>query len=492
MQVVKLLLGDSSLIIDNPPGEVLDYLAYNHRGLVEDEFNPRERQVVIEKTLLYEVVQNYPLRVITYQGFWKDITELLDTLKITWEYYDIRLPFPNPRVDWMQGLRYYQTGPFLRMVQACCSGFLKAPTRWGKTSCIANLCRVFDARPVVIIAPGVNLLGQLISDLQPYLPTREIKGVFTGAKGNKVPSPDITVCSMDSLHRIDQASVRMVIVDEPHELVTPTRIPEFLKFTSARIYGLGATLTGRFDNADKITKGLIGPILAERSFREAVDEGAICDIRCYLLKIPFYAFRVSNRAQAYKRLLHANPEFNSLVHKVTDQVIPQEWQTLLFIDEQKQADLLQSYVGKSEIAVACRMTGTERKSMFTRMVNNEIKRCIATDIYATGVTFPDLRVVVNACGGGGSITATQKPGRLAQKRPGKQRGYLVDFLFECVNKPKKKDMNKTFKEHNRWLMVEADCVARRQAYKRNGYEVIEIDNPSQITFEDRPHQIPLL
>jgi hypothetical protein len=137
---------------------------------------------------------------------------------------------------------------------------------------------------------------------------------------------------------------------------------------------------------------------------------------------------------------------------------------------------MSKFVASSEVAIAGRMTASERKTMFNQMQNDEIKRCICTDIYAQGVTFPDLRVMVNAAGGGGHIASTQKPGRLAQVRPGKNCGYLIDFLFECVDGED---------EHGRqsnsaWTRVVSDCNARLKKYKSLGYNVQVVNSITDI------------
>jgi superfamily II DNA/RNA helicase len=107
------------------------------------------------------------------------------------------------------------------------------------------------------------------------------------------------------------------------------------------------------------------------------------------------------------------------------------------------------------------------------MVNDNIKRCVCTDVYAQGVTFPDVRVMINATGGGGSISSTQKPGRLAQIRPNKKRGYLVDFLFECEDALPS--------DNGAWRMIMRDSRARLKLYASLGYEVCIVDSLSEIS-----------
>ena len=143
---------------------------------------------------------------------------------------------------------------------------------------------------------------------------------------------------------------------------------------------------GRYDGADDLITGLIGPVHASRTFKEAVEEKAICPITVYFVKVPFEPWICTDRNQAYKRLVYKNEIFFELIRELTAKHIPTEWQTLIFIDQKKQADLMSHFVTSSEVAIAGRMSKKERKDLFERMATNEVKRCVCTSIYAQGVT----------------------------------------------------------------------------------------------------------
>lgn len=345
------------------------------------------------------------------------------------------------------------------------------------TSLIVNTLRAFPELPTVLTAPGADLLGQLVDELKVALPNRKISGIFSGAKKPKGQCHDITVCSMDSLDKINPEGVRLVLVDEPHALVSPERVVQAQKFKNARILGFGATTEGRFDGADALLKGIVGPVLYEKSFKEAVADKAICDIRVYMLRVPFEPFPSRDRNHAYKELIFANDAFNNIVQRVSSEVIPADWQTLIFADQVKQIDLMDKCVENGTTAIASRMSAKERSEKFADMKSGLIKRCISTSIYSQGVTFPDLRAIINASGGGGSITGTQKPGRLAQRRPGKERGYLIDFLFVPKGWDDECD---TRNVRDKWSMVVFDCQARMRTYKKTGFDVRVVNTIEEI------------
>ena len=175
---------------------------------------------------------------------------------------------------------------------------------------------------------------------------------------------------------------------------------------------------------------------------------------------------------------------------VCNEVIPPDWQTLLFISEAKQADMVAKYVQNSEIAIAGRMKKSVRDATFDRMVSGDLKRCLATNIYGQGVTFPDLRCMVNLAAGGGSITGVQKPGRLAQIRPGKKAGYVIEFVFECIRDKsaggvwdENGDPTEEETPWGYWRLVEEDGRKRLKVYEDLGYEIKYVNSLDEIKLE---------
>ena len=469
---VEFIWGGAELVIRNPKASLLKYLQYYHKSL-ELSTKTYRREVHKEKTLLYREME--PEVVVTFHGFLDDLVRICNEESIPFTIDDRRPKMPAPVLMNAGGFRYSQKQLFFHMLGQNKSGLCQAPTRYGKTCLIANMVKVFPGVRTVVTAPGVSLLTQLERDLKQWCPDRDVRGIYTGSRNKKL-SKDVTVVSMDSLEKSDPEAVQLLLVDEPHEAVSPSRLAVMGRFHNARIYGFGATVSGRFDGADKLITGTIGPVLVQKSYRDAVQEGAICPIIVYFLKLPFTPFDCSTRDSAYRALIFRNNHFNSVVQTILNVCVPIEWQTLIFIDEIKQADLMERLVSDGVVAIASRMNKDERQKNLDDMVSGRIKRCIATNIYATGMTFPELRVMFNAAGGGGSITATQKPGRLAQLLPGKKAGYVIDFLFEPIGELS------TLKNKD-WTYVTHDCYNRIGHYRKVGFEVRLANKPEDIVLE---------
>ena len=409
--------------------------------------------------------------VISHHGLWRSLAESLEEKGYTVSITDVRKNLiGEPKVvDAMIGLRPWQKPWMLRALYSGESGLIGAPTRYGKSYGMTSLCRAFPKAKTVVTAPGIDLCQQIYEHFKTTLgKLRDIRAVYTGSR-NRMQGPDITVCSMDSLEKMDD-DTELLIVDEPHAVVSDTRIPGVTRFAKARKYGFGATLKGRSDRRDRLIEGLIGPVISNVTYRDAVEQGAISPMKVVILEIPFSKDTVPgnpNRDTVYKRLLTESSRTAGLVRKLMFEVIPQDWQTMAFIRNEKQAEFYMQHAmpETGTIAMAKRLAKKERDAVTAGIASGEILRVLASKIYVQGVTFPDLRVVVNLEGGGANTGTIQKPGRLLQTRLGKNYGVMFDFKFVC------RDKQLESRQKPPYGCIEWESVARIAAYREIGYDV---------------------
>lgn len=374
---------------------------------------------------------------------------------------------------------------------------------------IAAYCAAFRKLKTVITAPGTDLCRQLYDLMVELFPGRAIFGAFDGGgyyvpeigkvdpggcslkKGQKVPrsrsgmmevfTDSITVCSMDSLHKQDHYNTRLLLIDEPHAIVTATRAETIAAFVNARKIAFGATLHGRHDKRDAMIVGLVGPIISLVSYKEAVDMGSIAPLKVLMIKVPFSrdtvpGGRFVDRQVVYNRLLFKSSRMAELIRRITHDIIPLDWQTMAFIADEKQAEFYMKYAMPhvGTIAMAKRMKNNdERETMMRSIANGDVQRVLASKIYVQGLTFPDLKVVINLVGGGANTTAIQKPGRLLQKRPGKNYGVLIDFMFEC------RDDNGDG-ESKPWYCMIRESWDRHRLYCETGYDVQIVSSAEEV------------
>jgi superfamily II DNA/RNA helicase len=116
------------------------------------------------------------------------------------------------------------------------------------------------------------------------------------------------------------------------------------------------------------------------------------------------------------------------------------------------------------------MTDKQRDALFAMMSDGSISRCLASDIYAQGVTFSDLRAVVNLGGGGPYTNTVQKPGRLAEIRPGKVSGLMVDIMWDPEGA----------RPGTPYGMLVHDAKGRYEVYKEKGYNIHFVHNREEL------------
>jgi len=476
----NLILDDSRLKVVPSSKEVEKALTYTHKTIEKQGFGSK---VVRRQRHIFRKLEHEGVHILeTYQGVWMRVADVLRAAGHEVRVTDDRDKFPSPRLDLMYGFRGTQEALTREMLAFNCSGIMSAVTRFGKSTCLLNVMRAFPDLCTVLILPGADLMEQAVRELKHALPARHIVQIG-GGSGKRIASEDLTVCSMDSMHLLDHGRVRLVLVDEPHELPTDSRVPEFLKLERARKYGFGGSVTGRFDGRDLVTEALIGPVLVEKTYVQAVAEGAVCPLHIIMLRVPVRPQHFYNRDQAYKALLWQNPERLADIRHISDVVLAPDAQTILFINNEKQGNAVyESLDGERRLAMAKVLTSKERKAMTAGMRMSEIKRCISSEIFSTGVTFSDLAAVINISGGGGSVSCVQKPGRLLEMRPGKKCGVMFEFLFTAAPPtPGQKQ------QWGPWRSLVSDSDARLAVYRDRGYALHFADTLAEVGEIYRKH-----
>lgn len=425
--------------------------------------------------------------IITWQGIWKRVCDWLQAHGYVVRFHDERSAFPKPNLQLMGGFRYSQEALLIEGLRKDASGLIGAPTRYGKSTLIKNTLKAYPDLNRVVVVPGKDLVRQMHADIVETFSFRTKSGkmqpmfkipIIGAGSTARYMGDEITVCSMDSMHKLDPGKVDMLLVDEPHMLVTDSRLEAFGQFHKARKLGFGATLNGRFDGRDVLIEAMLGPVLCNRTYRDAVIEGAVCQITAFIIEVPFVPpSKNLERDVIYRHLLFESERLGGFMSWLCKYLLPDAWQTLIFIDNEPSAEHYTKYVGaEGTIAMAKRMTDSERKVLTERMKDDDIKRCLATVIYSTGVTFNHVRTVVNLEGGGPYSGNIQKPGRVAEVRPGKTRGVVFDFKFVPVN----------FVDDGRpgaWRSLVREGEQRQEMYEEIGYEVLCFDIDQKTAIE---------
>lgn len=347
------------------------------------------------------------------------------------------------------------------------------------TTAIVNTLRAYPGVKTVLTAPGTDLLlNNLLPDIRKAMPHLDIKVLCTGSK-DRTQSEQLTICSVDSLYKCDPDTTRLVLIDEPHALPTDKRLGYFLNFKYARKLGFGATLEGRFDKRDPLIEGVIGPVLSKTTYKECRDIGAVAHLEVFMLKYSYDRFNCRDRLGAYKHLLFHNERITQILDIILNpgaSFFPAQWQILGFIHNEKQANFLRENLKVPfDLAMAKLMTDKQRAEQMDRLKTGLARLTFATNIYAQGVTFSDLMVVLNLAGGGASTQTIQKPGRVLEVRPGKRCGIVIDFMFGARDR-----FVDVRRDRSDCWQPARESLARKEYYQKVGFNVTEVGSLAEL------------
>lgn len=466
-------ISEECLLIEPTRPALEQWLHYTQKSIELEEDGYFREVVRTRQRVFWRPDDSNPNLIATWPGFWK---MLLDKChERSWEpiLVDARPAFPEPKYHLMHGFRMGQGALLKAGLAQGCSGLIEAPTRYGKTRLIVNTIRGFPGVKTLVVIPGKDLGKELYDTIRRDLPDRDVSLLGFGSR-KRFQGDDVTICSMSSLHLCDHLGTHLVLIDEVHALPTDAKLNEFSKLKYARKIGYGATTSGRFDGRDMLIVGAIGPALASKTYVQAREEGAVAPIVVFMLKTTYNTSPWIGRNKAYAAAIHKNKYVARFLKWMLSQVIPKSWQTLGFIASEESANFFIEYLKDPEIELAMDkvLTTKERTSIKNRMSSGELKTALASIIWAQGVTFSDLRVVVNLVGGGANTSAVQKPGRVAEIRPGKRCGVVIDILPTYIG-PR-------INEKRDWECPEREGLSRKKMYEATGYDVRVFEDPNEL------------
>lgn len=496
---IRLVVNESRIIM-NPPHEGIlkEVCSLTAREFVQRDKPPYDMtsfDVPEELFFRYTNRETGEKEVAILPGLLEEIKQYCQKYGITYHVKTSFVnPLPKPNIGATKGWRFKQKEFFTECITPNRSGIFVATTRYGKSYQMENTIRAWDKDyRFLLVVPGLDNVAQLYDHMKKAFPDRNVRWI--GGGKSAVPSSEakanIIVTSMDSLHlwagkendgKYEGRNIDFLLVDEPQDLPTPDRRVKFYHFPRARKYGYTATVEGRFDRRDKWITAIMGPVLGEKTYKEALAEGAVSEIVVVFLRIQMpFPFIWRSRRGAYNGMMFHSPEMAALNARLMTEIVPDDWQTMCFIKEEKQADVLTEALERCDhrVAMAKLLSKKERLAVTKMVRNDEIKRILATNIYVKGVTFHELKCLINMEGGGGNLNTIQKAGRLAEVRAGKKAGVLIDFFFEPSQGLKDEQERLRLRLANfrsndsvaqpPWAFLYNDSMARYRVYQKRGF-----------------------
>ena len=505
-----LTLGDGFISIAPFPETLLAKLHYWKREYVINEKTHR-RAMTMTNERLYNIQTcaeadgTIVQKCFTLPGFAKRCKDHLALCRYDVTVVDSRTPMPPPDMGKaMTGLREYQYELVYNMLMSC-GGILSGATGLGKTHIIKALCNAYShealmhrGTPTIVVAvPDKDITQKNFDDLTELLPDRDVGLIMSG---RHKPSDDIQVITLDSLHKLEADDVGVLIVDEMHTAASDTRAKELLRFTKARAWGVSATPDGRFDGKDIVAEGIFGPVVATFSYADGVKSGCLVPVKVYWINCPEPNIGIENyrryktREQRYKWGIYNNRPLNDMIGRIYAG-IPDDLQTLGMLQFTKHMEQVLRGCANAcvnPMPIQCHagtdaaefpptsfwhvhaISTKERKDIYARMKEGEIRKAVSTHVWKQGVNFADLRVVINLGGGGSEIVAKQVPGRASRKVDGKDCAYIIEFrhTWDTVTSPKS----------GRQIAgpITRDDSSRAKIYAELGFEQIDIKDEREL------------
>lgn len=296
-------------------------------------------------------------------------------------------------------------------------------------------------------------------------------GTITSGKINVGKA--ITFATIQTMVNIDLEPYKdywdVVIVDECHKAVgTPTKLMMFYKVVSnlnaAYKYGLTAT-PQRNDGLERCMYALLGGKLCEVP-EEAVAQNTV-PIKVWQYESEIYepnlrqVLRPDGTLDFVKLIndLCHNQKRNEDLANLINQQNKFGKTCLVLSDRVEHLELLREAVGKDYTMQIYSMSGSKaakqaRKDCIEKLKNRQIRCLFATyQLAKEGLDIPTLDCVVLATPKKDKITIVQSCGRCGRKAPGKEAGYVIDYVDTAFS---------ILKNYGR---------ARRNIYKNKKYKI---------------------
>jgi superfamily II DNA or RNA helicase len=387
--------------------------------------------------------------LITYSGFLKEIAETYqDEFKTSYTYPEANtLPWYSPLPFKPYEYQLEALEALLRAKHGCAALAMGL----GKSVLILLLLKMLGLKSVVMV-PSVAIGSQLFDLFTKHLGPKNV-GMY--GDGKKHLNKLITVALGQSLAKMEPntpewahfSTCQVLCSDEAHSDGTETFSEvcmNLLKNIPYRFFTTGSPF--RNDGGDKLLNGIMGPIVAQKSFFDGVSEG-------YLSKPTFMIKRVESRSNYYNkdvlRMISKHWSGNQILHKeaadLANKLVGElDQQVMIMIDHISQFCLLYSYLNYGFDFACGPLTKSNKqlipekyrskplKKIIQDFNNGNTKILIGTGAISVGVDTKPVQTIINLQSGHSKVKFAQLVGRGSRKTATKNSFNYVDFIIENI------------------------------------------------------------
>lgn len=400
-----------------------------------------------KKCLLFYTPAGQPY---TYSGLWQDLQN-----KFGWEFKPPTPDFSDMRsIPWQKipdTSRYYQKEAVIALLQNGHAS-IELPTGSGKSLILLNLAKEIPVK-TIIVTPFAATTNQLYDTFVKHF-GKKFVGMY--GDGKHEIGKLFTVAVAASMTRIlpgteaweEFSQCECLMWDESHTTPAETfesvcmGVAEHAKFK----YFVSATQL-RADGADMLLKGITGPIVYSKPFKDLVEEGYLARPVFKLFTVAGYGSQNKNDTKQETRAqLYENPNVNQLIGEIACKAVKlANRQTLIMIEEFKQFMVLKNFIsepfefvhGGAPAEVKKFLPQEYWKPDVAQAVENfntgKTKLLIGTSAISTGVDLKPVGCLIYAQGGKSEVKVRQAVGRGTRICSGKTDFWVIDFNVRGSN-----------------------------------------------------------
>jgi len=327
----------------------------------------------------------------------------------------------------------------------------------GKTVLAYAILHPLKFKKAIIITPSKEITEQTANE---YKTTFDKKVTVYDSK-TKDLSGDIVIGLINSLNKLDPSEYcdlfDVIIIDETHHASSFDGMHYKFLMGCLAPMRIGLTATTDKEGTEKAmaAEGLIGPVIGEFTFKEAIAKKRIAKPKIKLISVPINLN--IREARTYNEIYNIGIVFNRLRNNLLADFVCENAKigktSLIFVKMLNHVEILMKIFAAR--GITCMYVTGETKSQDRARIKNlimtkELMVGLATKAWTEGVNIPPLDIVANAAGYKSEKPVIQMAGRVLRVAEGKTEGIIVDFL----------DSGKYLSDH---------CVNRLQTYAELGW-----------------------
>jgi superfamily II DNA or RNA helicase len=342
------------------------------------------------------------------------------------------MPFPTLPValDYkLPGITYepYQESS-LQALRLYKRGIIVASTGAGKSIIAGGIIKRFSIPKTLVITVNKIIFNQFIESFEEWFPGK------VGAIGDDENRPGhITLCTFQSLSKVNIKDFQMVILDEAQR-INDTIIWWLNQYGKKIFYRFGVTATPQKeeDNFEKAADmhGFFGSIIKQISDEETISR--VVPVNVYMVK--FINTRPTEKS--YAACLRHDILFNEersflLLSAAKKLLLDKGLSCLVLLDEIKQAEImfnLAKLMGLDPHLAHSKNQGGMNERIKKELNSGKIRLVIATQVFGIGTNIPNVDGVVLASSRKSEIDTLQKIGRGRRRTKSKDHLLLIDSI----------------------------------------------------------------